>query len=103
MLLPHSLEGCELDTLGIAIRDEGEIRVGEGWIHLPIEASDEGRPRGIAAVDNDQLARKRLVALLDPDLPIDVRFAVSVMVGFDAIDGRSTDAIGGLHGRETIR
>ena len=59
--------------------------------------------RGIGAIDDDELAWQGLVALLDPDLPVDVRFAEGVMIGFDAIEGRSAREICGLHGRETLR
>ena len=50
----------------------------------------------------DELARKRRGALLDPDLPIDIGFTEGVMIGFNAVDGRRSDLVGGLQGLHAV-
>src|SRR5215208_2387732 len=93
MLLSRSFVGRHLDLLRIRVRRKGEVRVREGRVQLPLEASDEGRLGRIVPVNDHQLARERLVAILDPDFPVDVVFAKGVMVGLDPIDGGRADII----------
>src|SRR4249919_1606407 len=96
MLLSRSLIGCQLDLLRIRVRHECEIGVGKGRIDHPRQPGVERRLGRIIAVDDHQLARKRLISLLDPDLPIHVVFAEGVMVRFSAIDRGRADVVSGL-------
>ena len=93
ILLSRTLVGGHLNPLRVFVGDEREIGIRKGRIHLPVHASGERRPGRIGTIDDHQLARPRLVALLDPDLPVDVRFAECEMVRRHAIDGRGSNLI----------
>src|SRR5687768_14375656 len=86
ILLSRSLVRGQLNLLRIRARHEGEIGIGEGRIHLPRQVGDEGRPRRIVAIDDHDLARERLVALLDPELPVHILLAESIVVRRKAVD-----------------
>ena len=47
----------------------------------------------VIVVDDEPLAREGLVALLDPDFPVDPGFAEREMVGFHSVDRRGTDFV----------
>src|SRR3982751_1471336 len=81
MLLSRSLEGRQLDPLPVSVGHELEVGVREGRIDLPRKARHESRPGRIIAVDDHQLARDRLVPLLDPHLPVDGGLAGGTMAG----------------------
>src|SRR5258705_12201734 len=80
-----------MNLLGVLTGLEGEVVRDQGGAHVPGETSDIGRTSRIASVDDDQLAGDRLLALLNPNLPIVIALAESVMVGSDAIDGGRPD------------
>src|SRR5688572_18431126 len=90
-----SLERGQLDPLRVRVWNEGEVGIREGRVDLPLKPGAEARLRGIVPVDDYQLPRKRLVALLDPDLPIHVVLAEGEMIGRDTIQGHRADLVGG--------
>src|SRR5215203_2839893 len=94
ILLSHSLIGGQLDPLCIRIWNESEVRVGESWIHDPVETGDESWFRGIVAIDDHQLSGDRLVTLLNPDFPIRFGFAERKMIGRNAVDCGGSHFIG---------
>ena len=87
---------------GIRVGTKVKSASGESRVHLPVQPGGEGRPRRIGAVDDHQLAGPGLIALLDPDLPVHVRFAEREMIGRHAIDGRGSDLIGGLQRLDAV-
>src|SRR5215203_7323843 len=96
MLLSCFLVGRQLDLFRVCVRHEREIGIGESRVHLPRQACAEGRSSRISAIDDHQLERKGLVALLDPDFPIHVCLPEGIVVGWNTIERRDTNLIGGL-------
>src|SRR5262245_33947869 len=84
----------DADPLRVLVGREGEVRVREGRIERPIQASGVSRVGGIAPVDDHQLARQRLIPLLDPDLPVDVALTEGVVIGLHALQRGRADLEG---------
>src|SRR5215217_2281801 len=91
MLLSCFLVGRQLDPFCVCVRHEREIGSGESRIHFPRQARGEGRSCRIGAIDDHELERKGLVALLNPDFPIDVEFPEGIVIGWDTIERRDTN------------
>src|SRR3954468_13164216 len=102
MLLSRSLEGRQLDPLRVSVGHELEVGVREGRIDLPRKARHESWLGRIVAVDDHELARDWLVALLDPYLPVDGGLAECIMIGLDTVDRGGSDLVGRLKGLDAI-
>ena len=57
----------------------------------------------IRPIDDHDLARQWLIALLNPDLPIHISFAKREVIGRDAVDGRRAYLISRLERLDAIR
>jgi hypothetical protein len=68
----------------------------EGGFRVQVRRAVIGGVGRVTPIHDDQLARQRLVALLDPDLPVDLALAESVVVGLHAIERVGADQEAGL-------
>src|SRR5215204_2927617 len=92
--MSFSLVRGQLDLLRVCVGDESEVGIRKGRVDLPLEPAGEGWLGGIVPVDDYQLARYRLIALLDPDFPIHVVLTESEVIGRYPIHGRRADLVG---------
>ena len=86
----------EEDALGIGRRIEDEGRLIEGGREVPGQVDGVLRPGLVGEGGDDEPAGERIVAELNPDLPVDAFLVEDVLLAGDAFDGGGAGVDGGL-------
>src|SRR6185436_4600880 len=90
------VEFGDMDRFCVRTRPECKVRRYERRRGIPGKSRLIERMCRVGPVCNDQLARERPFASLNPNFPIAIGFAKGVVIGGEAVDGCRPDQVGGL-------